>query len=163
MDRINLYRKRFIPNETILLKDDTILYNSDQLLVTHWSTLKKRQDFTHGTSAYFLDKGFKISKIYNEQKIVYWYCDIIQSQKEESTNSLIITDLLVDILVYEDGTVKIVDLNELSDAFEQNLIEKSTLCKVLHITNSLANEIYAGKFKQYQDIINYYESNNNIS
>ena len=45
-----LYRKRLIPDECVLLKDDVILYRDDQMIVTGWHTLKPRKDLHHGCS-----------------------------------------------------------------------------------------------------------------
>ena len=69
---IQLYRKRYIPNECILLKNDRILKVENNLILTCWNTLKPRKDISFGYSAYFIDKGFKVSKMYNEKKeLVY--------------------------------------------------------------------------------------------
>ena len=40
-----LYRKRFIPMETILLKDDNIVFQNEDVIVTKWNALKPREDF----------------------------------------------------------------------------------------------------------------------
>ena len=40
MDYPVLYRKRLIPEECVLLKDDVILYMDDNVIVTKWVTLK---------------------------------------------------------------------------------------------------------------------------
>ena len=61
---LKLYRKRYIPNESILLKDDNILFADDKLIITSWKTLKPRKDISYGYSAYFIDKGFKVSKMF---------------------------------------------------------------------------------------------------
>ena len=52
-----LYRKRIIPEECILLKDDKILYQDEQVIVTGWQTLKPKKDLHHGYSCYFLKEG----------------------------------------------------------------------------------------------------------
>ena len=36
-----LYRKRFIPMETILLKDDVVLFQDETVIVTKWNVLEK--------------------------------------------------------------------------------------------------------------------------
>ena len=51
----NLYRKRIIPEEMILLKDDEILHLDSRIIVTKWDSLKPRKDFSNGISAYFLN------------------------------------------------------------------------------------------------------------
>ena len=152
---LTLYRKRYIPNETVCLKDDIILFESENLIITKWNTLKPRLDISHGISAYFIDRGFKVSKIYNKDNhLVYWYCDIIEAAKDTLTNSLVIQDLLIDIVVYEDGKVRVLDLVEVSDSLEQGIIDTPTAAKALRTADTLLNIIYSGEFKTYQTYIN---------
>ena len=49
-----LYCKRIIPEEKILLKDDTIIECNEEMIITKWNTLKPRDDFHHGYSIYYL-------------------------------------------------------------------------------------------------------------
>lgn len=151
MTQPKLLRKRFIPYEIIDLKDDKILLLNDNLIITKWNTLKPRDDIARGVSCYFLDKGFKVSKVYNQKnELVYWYCDIIETQKKE--NVYIFNDLLVDVILYENGLVKVVDLDELAEALEKNLIDNNMLKNALRYLNELLMIIYNNKFdilKQY--------------
>lgn len=150
-----LYRRRFIPNELICLKDDVFLKYQEDMIVTKWDTLHPRSDISRGISAYYLDKGFKISKVYNrEDNIVYWYCDIIQVKKDNDKNTVIIEDLLVDVILYEDGTLRIMDLDELCDATDQELITQSESIYAIRTLNALLNIIYQGEFGQFQRSIN---------
>ena len=121
MKEWNIYRKRLIPNECIPLKNDIILYGDDSILITKWNTLKPRSDFHHGYSCYYLKEGCKVSRFYKEDgSLLYWYCDII-THTVENENDLIITDLLADVIVYPDGFVQVLDLDELCDAKEKGL------------------------------------------
>lgn len=152
---IKLYRKRLIPNEMTLLKDDVILYQSDNLIITKWNTLKPRIDIHHGVSAYFLDKGFKISKIYDKNnQLVYWYCDIISTEYLSKTNSFVFLDLLIDVVVYENGFYKVLDLLELSDAMNLSLVTPSQITFALKSLNTLLDIIYNNKFYDYANHIN---------
>jgi len=158
-DYPQLYRKRYCPEETILLKDDEILFYSDKMIVTRWKTLKPRPDIARGISAYFMDEGFKIGKIYNAaDQLVYWYCDIIETEWSLSRHALIFHDMLIDILVYPDGDVRILDLNELADCLEGQLVSPEFVSKALRRASTLLALIHAGHFSQYTDIINSYES-----
>jgi predicted RNA-binding protein associated with RNAse of E/G family len=144
---IDLYRRRFIPNELIHLKDDEILIAEPNLIVTRWKTLHPRRDIARGISAFFLDQGFKVSKIYNKNdQVVYWYCDIIQAKKDAEKNTVIIEDLLIDVILYENGSIRIMDLDELADAQEQKLITTSETNYALRTVNSLLQLIYDGRF-----------------
>ncbi len=151
---LTLYRKRLIPEECILLKDDIILYKSNNLLLTSWNTLKPKTTLAKGYSLYVLDKGYKISKfIDSNDNFICWYCDIIQHDYDEENETYVFTDLLTDVLVYENGFVKVVDLEELSMAHKDGLITTQELYSSLDKTNSLLQEIYSGEFKQYTDFI----------
>ena len=143
-----LYRKRLIPEECILLKDDVVLYRDEDVIVTAWHSLKPRKDLHHGYSCYYLKEGFKVSKFYQEDcSLLYWYCDIVDYTYEETTDTYITTDLLADVLIYPDGFVKVVDIDELVTALEQNLISESLLKKSLLRLNHLLTLIYDGRFE----------------
>ena len=155
-----LFRRRMIPEENIFLKDDKILFQNDKLIITSWNTLKPRRDIATGISAYFMDQGFKISKIYNSNHhLVYWYCDIIETVYDVSTNTYTFIDLLADILVYEDNSFRLVDLEEIGLALEKQLLSIEKASKALHLTNDLLNIIYHNQFSKYQAIINEAEKN----
>ena len=59
-----LYRQRLIPAECILLKDDIIVAQDDEVIITKWNTLNPKTEFSHGCSCYFLKEGLKVSKMY---------------------------------------------------------------------------------------------------
>lgn len=150
-----LYRKRYIPAEMIPLKDDIIIAHTDNLIITKWVTLHPRKDIARGISAYFMDDGYKVSKIYDSNnQIVYWYCDIIQTIKNTEKNTVIFEDLLIDVILYEDGTVHICDLDELADALELNLISKKDALYAVRKLDSLLHIIYQDNFHELKDIIN---------
>ena len=149
MNFSKLYRKRLIPMECILLKDDTIEYCSDEMLVTSWKTLKPKTEFSHGCSCYFFNEGFKVSKFYKQDgQLLYYYCDIVEFEKNDEDDSLIITDLLADVILYPDGKVHVMDLDELADAQEQALISGTQLNRSLRQLDKLLNIIYKGDFSQ---------------
>lgn len=142
-----LYRRRFIPEELIYLKDDIILAMEKDLIITKWNSLHPRKDIARGLSAYYLDKGFKVSKVYDKNdKLVYWYCDIITPRIDSAKNTIIIEDLLIDVIIYEDGTIKIVDIDELCDALEQGLVTQADTTKALRTLDNLLKLIYEGQF-----------------
>ncbi len=147
---INLYRKRFIPEELKLLKDDKILYADDELIITAWNTLKPRSDFASGISAYYRKEGFKISCHYNlDGTFTRWYCDIITESVEG--NNLIFSDLLIDVVIFPDGTVRVVDLDEAAEALEQGLITADMLAQALRSTDRLLSYIHQNKFSELTD------------
>ncbi len=123
MAEVKLIRKRLIPLESVELKDDRIISMEDGVIVTKWDVLKPRKDFQKGVSCYFLKEGYKISRFMDkDDKLVYFYCDIIHTDYDKENNTYIFTDLLADVIIYPDGRVKVVDIGEIADAMEQRLI-----------------------------------------
>lgn len=160
MTTTKLYRRRFIPNELIYLKDDIILLMEPNLIITKWNTLNPRKDIARGISAFYLDQGFKVSKIYNKNdQLVYWYCDIIQAKKDPEKNTVIIEDLLIDVILYEDGKMRIMDLDELAEALEKHYITQEEATYALRTINSLLTLIADGHFNTLQEPINQAEMN----
>ncbi|MBQ7463757.1 MAG: DUF402 domain-containing protein [Lachnospiraceae bacterium] len=142
-----LYRKRLIPDECVLLKDDEILYHDKEIIVTKWRTLHPKHDLDHGYSAYFLNEGYKVSKfLYNNDSLIYWYCDIIDYVYNEADDSYIFRDLLADVIVYPDGFVKVVDLDEFEQALCDGLLTMDDVRKALLSLDALLTTIYDGKF-----------------
>lgn len=147
MNFSKLYRKRLIPQECILLKDDIIEFSSDDVLITSWKTLNPKTNFSHGCSCYFFKEGFKVSKFYKpDGQLLYYYCDIVEFTFDEKATSLTVTDLLADVIIYPNGIHQVIDLDELADAQEQNLITSLQLNRSLRQLNKLLNIIQRGEF-----------------
>ena len=154
MTHLKLFRKRLIPPECIELKDDIIVKEDTDHIVTTWTTLNPKTTFHHGCSCYFLKEGFKISKFYRQDNnLLYWYCDIVEYQYDEVTHSLTAIDLLADVIVYPDGRFKVVDLDELATAFERSLITAEQLKSTLYHLDHLLTYIYKDKFDQLQAVL----------
>lgn len=150
-----LYRKRIIPPECIHLKDDVIVEQNDEYIITKWKTLNPKTDFSHGCSCYFLQDGIKISKIYRQDgSLLYWYCDIVNFETDRENRSLTVSDLLADVIVYPDGRMKVVDLDELAEAMERDLITKEQMTSCLRSLNHLLTLIYRDKFDRLQSYLN---------
>lgn len=154
MKQIRLFRRRFLPNEITELKDDKILFISENILITRWDVLKPRDDISNGISAYFMDLGVKVSKIFNSSgQLVYWYCDIIESQIDKENDTYTFIDLLIDILIYPDGRVEVVDLDEFADMAEQHVLEHPLGIAALRRTDYLLKMIYSNQFSKLTDYI----------
>ena len=149
-----LYRKRIIPEECILLKDDRILSCDKEHIVTAWNTLHPKKDLHHGWSCYFLKDGFKVSRFCREDgSLLYWYCDIVDFDYQEETNELTVIDLLADVIIYPDGFVKVVDLDELVQASDEGRLSSETLKESLLKLNKLLTIIYSGEFSKLQSYL----------
>lgn len=154
MSRPRLFRRRFIPDENIELKDDMILALEPNLIITSWNILKPRRDISRGVSAYFIDKGIKVSKVFdNAGQMVYWYCDIIETHYDEKENIYTFNDLLIDVIVYPDGQVEVLDMDEFADAMEQGILSVGTIAHAMRATDDLLHTIYAGEFEKYTHYI----------
>lgn len=149
-----LYRKRLIPLECIELKDDTIIYMDDKILVTSWKTLKPRRDFHHGYSCYFFKDGIKVSQFLRDDGSLYhWYCDIITFEKNEAANELTIIDLLADVTVNAYDVMNVLDIDELCEAKEKNLITAEQFFISVKQLGGLITTIQKGEFSKYTDVL----------
>ncbi len=152
-----LYRKRLIPEECVLLKDDRLLYRDEEIIVTAWNTLKPRKDLHHGLSCYYLQEGIKVSRFYDENgSLLYWYCDIVDYDHDAGTDTYIITDLLADVIIYPDGFVKVVDIDELATAKDAGLLTDAMLKQALLTLSRLLQIIYDGGFGKLQEPLEQY-------
>lgn len=158
MENPILYRKRLLPEECVLLKDDIILYQDDDVIVTKWNALHPKKDLHHGYSCYYLKEGFKISKFYRvDGSLMYYYCDIVDYDYTEVTNTLIVTDLLADVIIYPNGFVKVVDIDEMVSCLDNNKITIEQLKESLTQLDKLLQIIYNDKFDRLTDIIDKHE------
>lgn len=152
MNISKIYRRRIIPAECILLKDDIIVMQDDEVVITRWNTLNPKTAFSHGSSCFFLKDGVKVSKIYrSDNSLLYWYCDIVEYSFNPEENAMTFTDLLADVIVHPDGLAKVVDLDELAEALERNLITKEQMTGCLRNLNHLLSLIYRDKFDRLQN------------
>ncbi len=154
----DIYRKRLIPEECVKLKDDEILKWDDDIIVTKWKALKPKKDLDHGYSCYFLKSGYKISKMFRaDNSLMYWYCDIVSYCRKTEDDSLVVTDLLADVIVYPDGFVKVVDIDELVTCLDNQKISVEELKAALSGLDKLLTTIYAGEFDKLTDNIDVFE------
>ena len=144
-----LYRRRLIPNECILLKDDVILSCTDNMILTKWNALRPKKELHHGFSAYFLKEHIKVSKFCKEDNtFMYWYCDVVDYETDESAGTVTSIDLCVDVVVYTDGRLKVLDLDELVQARREGLLTQGQLEHALLATGDLLDDIYHERFHQ---------------
>lgn len=149
-----LYRKRIMPEECIHLKDDIIIECNEDIILTKWNTLKPKKDLHHGYSCYFLKEGFKVSQFLRaDGSLLYWYCDIMEYLFDPAQNTLTSLDLLADIIVYPDGFVKVIDLDELAITLDKGTLTQDLLKKCLNRLNRLLQIIYKGEFHTLQKYI----------
>jgi predicted RNA-binding protein associated with RNAse of E/G family len=148
------FRKRLIPSECIHLKDDLVLYQDDEYIITRWKTFRPKDGFVGGLSLYCIKQGYKISRFFKEDgTTAYIYCDIIDTEYTRETDTYVFTDLLADVIVYNDGTVKVVDIDELADALEQGTLSVPMLSLALRRLDSLLSIIYDDRLREYTNVM----------
>ncbi|WP_130836212.1 DUF402 domain-containing protein [Lachnoclostridium sp. Marseille-P6806] len=146
-----LFRRRLIPEECIRLDSDVIERCDEAMLVTSWRAIRPKRELSHGYSVYYLKRGIKVSQfIAHDGSLMYWYCDIVDYDYRPEENTLIVTDLLADVLLYPDGRLKVVDLDELAQAFDEQKISAETMVRCLRRLNSLLEIIYSRQFEALQ-------------
>ena len=77
---------------------------------------------------------------------------------DPETENYVFTDLLADVIVYPDGFVRVVDLDELADAFRDRLITAEQMQMALRRLDKLLSLIYKGAFPKLQKYIEDYEA-----
>jgi protein associated with RNAse G/E len=149
MNAPRLYRRRYIPDELVELKDDEIIRIDDEegIIITRWKPIKPRADFAAGVSCVFLRRGFKVSALYDENgEFLHYYCDILSCSYERAADTYVFRDLLIDVIVEADGGCKILDLDELCQAYVNRQINEKDMLFAVSALSGLLTEIYAGRF-----------------
>jgi predicted RNA-binding protein associated with RNAse of E/G family len=147
MNKPVILRRRYIPYEVVDISSDELMFRSESLLVTKWTSIKPRPDFHGGISFTFLDRGYKLGRFYDEKnRFLYWYCDIVEVQYDHGADTYTINDLLVDIKILPDGEVRLLDADELAQAIEKGLISNEQVCQALKTLDSLLKLIYNRNF-----------------
>lgn len=142
-----IFRRRYIPYEVVDISSDELLFRSDELIITKWVPIKPRPDIFGGISFAFLDRGYKLGQFYDKDgRFVYWYCDIIEVEYDCKSDTYTLNDLLLDIKVFPDGRVILLDADELAQAMKDGLVSKEQACTSLETLDRLLKQIYSGDF-----------------
>lgn len=146
---MKIYRKRYIPNEIVDISGDEVLYRDEEKLVTSWKPIKPRNDIGFGKSCVYFKHGWKISKFYDiNGNFKFWYCDIINYEYDAEKDIYIIIDLLVDVIVHENGTYEILDEEELDQVLQEGLITEAIKEEAICKLNGLLEKIKSQKFHE---------------
>lgn len=147
MKKPSIFRTRYIPFETVDISSDEMLFRDHEILITRWNAIKPRADISGGISYTFLNEGIKISRFYDaSKKFAYWYCDIIDVKYDSSIDEYTFIDLLLDVKLMPNGTMKVLDADELAIALEQGLITQEQACRALKKMDSILQNIYKNSF-----------------
>ena len=155
---MKLFRKRFFPDEIVELDDEIVDWNG-KFLVTKWKAIRQKPDLSHGISLFMREEGIKVSKFYRaDNSLVYWYCDIGESIYDEKKDEFMFVDLLADVIVYPNGSFKVVDLAEAAEVCEEGKVGAEHICKMLKSLDYLLEIIYSGEFLDIQIMVDDYEN-----
>jgi uncharacterized protein len=147
MKKPGILRKRFIPNETVDITEDELVFRSEELLITRWKPIKPRQDISKGISYTLLNDGIKISKFFHHSGLFsYWYIDIIEVEYNDKLDVYTLIDLLVDVKLTNEGVLQVLDADELAQAIEDGLVTCKLACNSLRRLDKVLNMIYSNNF-----------------
>lgn len=150
---MQIYRKRFQPDECVLLKDDEIIYSDASYICTKWDTLKPRNDFDNGASIYDIEHGVKVSKFCKNDEIVYYYIDIIEMEYNEEDDTYLCTDYVLDIILETDlSKYKILDEDEFDELIEKGMFNTKQITDTYNKLNFMKNCIDNDHFNFYLKI-----------
>lgn len=152
---LTMIRKRYEPLEEVDISKDTVLYHEkEKFLITEWKPIKPRKDIGYGKSYTYLSEGYKITEVYDTNgKFIHFYCDIIDYTYNNSENKYVIIDLLADVIIKEDMSYKVVDLDEICDCLNDNRIDIEVAKKAISNLNNFLNRFYKEKlpFKEMKE------------
>ena len=160
MNPIKLYRRRYIPNEIIHLKNDEILFVDNERIVTKWDTISPRKDFSRGYSCYYINEGIKASKMIKASgELLYYYCDVIETIHKPDEQTYIFNDLLIDVIIRGENNVQVVDIVEVPEALEESLITAEQANYALRCLGLFLDKVYDNNFFTYAAFLEQFEEN----
>lgn len=96
------------------------------------------QYFPHG-------KAYAVTKMLDELgNVVQWYIDICKAHGKDQNGHLWYDDLYLDIVVLPDGSVHLLDQDELDEAMEKGIISKSEHRFACETADELLQKILVG-------------------
>ena len=120
-------------------------------MITKWNPIKPREDFARGESCVYFKYGWKVSKFFNKDgSLKFWYCDIIKHEYHEEEDKYIIIDLLLDVIIYEDGHYEVLDEEELEEALKDGIITNEIAEEAKQKLKALLQKIKENKFKELE-------------
>ena len=135
---MKIFRKRYVPNEIVDISGDEVIYRDEERLITKWIPIKPRTDFESGMSCIYFNHGWKISKFFEKGgKFKCWYCDIVDYTYDKEEDKYVIIDLLLDVIVYEDGHYEVLDEEELMEALEVGIVSSEIVTEANRKLNEL--------------------------
>lgn len=126
---VELVLRKISPAEKkTTLHDEVLFYNKGEgIIVTKWIPHRKREDdLASGISIWLLKRGWKLNIFFNENgQLTKWHCDVgrfLYKCKEEKLVRIIFEDLILDFIIYSDGSYKVEDEEQYQEALKQKIL-----------------------------------------
>ena len=108
---VKIIKHKLCPYESQDITNDHWHHISEDLLISTWNPVESEMQVASVLSIFELSKGVQISKKFNAQgQLKYWYCDLIAARYEDE--ALHITDLILDLVIFPDGVLQVIDVSE---------------------------------------------------
>lgn len=147
-------RKRLIPEEEVDISSDELISCNGRVLVTRWFPIKPRRDIGWGVSYTDMERGYKISAVYDgEGTFGYWYVDVVSTEYFPGENKYVFTDLLADVRIYPGKEPESLDLDELEYAKKRGIVSVDDYNTALFIIDSIIKLYREGGFP---DLLKYH-------
>ena len=147
MKKLTVIRKRLIPFEEVDISGDEQLYFDENALITRWFPIRPRKDVGWGISYTHISKGYKVSAFYDRSGVFkYWYWDIIDTVFDRELYTLVVRDLLVDVVADAQFHIQILDKNEVDEALALGLITDQEVAYIETVTKKILEQISLHSF-----------------
>lgn len=148
-----------LPNQIMNIHDD-LIYKSKRIIVgkseitsEHSVMFDGKVVLARGFQIVYFDlmgKWFSVGKIRNMQgRHTGYYCDIVTPPRLLEDGGVELTDLFLDLWVSPDFRFKVLDEEELENAFHKGWITKQLYDKAEKELKKLINVVKQGKFPPY--------------
>lgn len=142
-----LLKHKLLPQCTEDITEDEILFFNNDYLVTQWKAKSSNMNIASALSVVSVEHGIQISKKYDkDKKFCYWYCDIVKTKWTPESSCFEITDLLVDVVVFPDNELRMIDLDEFTQSKNNGLLNTSDFQWAQQSVLKLINQALLGDF-----------------
>lgn len=148
---MSIYKHKLVPQETQDITQDHWIYRDEHWMLSTWSPAHSDMKVVKAVSIFDLEHGWQLSQKFDAQgQLKYWYCDIIASYSQDG--DLHIVDLILDVVLFPDGVIQVVDMPEFQNYVPQTPQEvewletaPTKLQTLIH--QILLNDFPSGKMK----------------
>jgi uncharacterized protein len=125
------------PQREVDLTGDTLLYQDQELQVTAWIAPEHHPNQVKYALTFTLfNQAIQIHSKHDAQgQRLYWYCDLLEVSQVAET--WLLTDLILDVVVYPDYSTRVLDLAEMGEALEENGITPLQAAQALKLAEKV--------------------------